>query len=554
MRIVPAVVLVAVFAAAAASAQPPERQGSIVFASNRTLNFWAADVMLSHAGGRTRNLTQSVGIADRDADISPTGRQIVFSRRQVADEDLYALTIPGRQLRRLTSTPKLYETHPVYSPAGDAVAFVRGTLHDDDALWITDLHGRERALTPSSGYKDRIAWSPDGTRLAFTDHTESLFVIRRDGSALLQIGSVRGGTLLAWERSGIVIGVDHQTGYRLQVRDPDRGSSRRLQNPCGDATPTYSSDRRHVVCHGLFGRTVRIRSRRGALVRTVTVHPKNQSTHIRRFALGPHGKALVYDAEADERHADLWLLDSRLRRLTGGPAEDHDPALSPDRRRVVFVRGGFQDRRGEGAVMVVDVATKRARALRRGLQGSSPSWSPDGQAIVFAFRGDLFVVGRSRGRPRPLTRDRNLDLYPSWSPNGHTIAFVRYGRDRSSIRTIAPRGGRSREVYAAAGADLSWSADSRSLAFSRVSEIYVIALESRNARQLVRDEQNRLSSPTWSPDGRTIAYASGWENDIPSHWQRPNAHHLQIRTVDIATGAQARLISGYGFDFSPDWR
>lgn len=560
MRIASAALLLTLLAAATSSAQAPPRRGAIVFASNTALNFWSSDLMLAHAGRKTLNITQSTDIADRDADISPSGRQIVFSRRDRGAEDLFTLTIPGRRLARLTSTPAQYESAPIYSPAGDAVAFVRGTLHHDDAIWIVDRSGRERRLTTESGFKSGLAWSPDGRRLAFRETTTGVFVVGRDGSGLRRVQAPfrsEARLPIAWLRSGIVVPIElgGDRGWGLRVIGAETGAMTPIENPCRSLAVTFSSDRRHVVCHS--GRRqvhVQIRTRQGRLVRSVRIRLRNEQTQIRRFALGPRGKTLLYDAEIEERHADLWLLDSRRRRLTGGPLEDHDPALSPDRRRVVFVRSSYQSRRGEGTLMVVDLRTKRVRPLRRGLQGSSPSWSPDGRSVVFAAGGDLVVAAVNRGRLRRLTRDRSLDLHPTWSHDGRTIAFARYGRDYTSVRVISARGGSSREAHRTGAGDLvdlAWSPDDRMLAFSRLAAIHVLTPATGQTRELVRDEANRLYSPTWAPDARTIAYASGWENDIPT---RNEAHHLQIREVDVATRAVRPLIVGSGFNFSPDWR
>jgi Tol biopolymer transport system component len=100
--------------------------------------------------------------------------------------------------------------------------------------------------------------------------------------------------------------------------------------------------------------------------------------------------------------------------------------------------------------------------------------------------------------------------------------------------------------------DLAWSPDSGSIAFSDLSAVKVLSLRTGETRELVREGDNRLHSPTWSPNGKTIAYASGWENDIP--WTRPDAHLLQIWAVDVATGRRTRVVADSAFNFAPDWR
>lgn len=55
--------------------------------------------------------------------------------------------------------------------------------------------------------------------------------------------------------------------------------------------------------------------------------------------------------------------------------------------------------------------------------------SPDGQTIVFSYKGDLFTVPSAGGAGTPLTSNAAYDGYPCWAPDGQHIAFSsdRYG-------------------------------------------------------------------------------------------------------------------------------
>eukprot|EP01029_Cantina_marsupialis_P006166 TRINITY_DN1670_c0_g2_i2.p1 TRINITY_DN1670_c0_g2~~TRINITY_DN1670_c0_g2_i2.p1 ORF type:complete len:1086 (-),score=151.67 TRINITY_DN1670_c0_g2_i2:10985-14242(-) len=55
--------------------------------------------------------------------------------------------------------------------------------------------------------------------------------------------------------------------------------------------------------------------------------------------------------------------------------------------------------------------------------------SPDGEQIVFANRGDLYLVSAKGGEARPLTFHKAHDYMPIWSKDGSKIAFAsnRYG-------------------------------------------------------------------------------------------------------------------------------
>ena len=57
----------------------------------------------------------------------------------------------------------------------------------------------------------------------------------------------------------------------------------------------------------------------------------------------------------------------------------------------------------------------------------SPSWSPDGQHIVFDSnrrgKADIYVMGADGSNPRRLIDDSADYRSPSWSPDGRYIAF-----------------------------------------------------------------------------------------------------------------------------------
>jgi Tol biopolymer transport system component len=58
----------------------------------------------------------------------------------------------------------------------------------------------------------------------------------------------------------------------------------------------------------------------------------------------------------------------------------------------------------------------------------------------------------------------------------------------------------------ARGAQPTWSPDGRRIAFTRLGEIYVVDANGRNEKRLTTTAQP-VSFPAWSPDGRTIAFA-----------------------------------------------
>src|SRR5205085_11540638 len=123
--------------------------------------------------------------------------------------------------------------------------------------------------------------------------------------------------------------------------------------------------------------------------------------------------------------------------------------------------------------------------LRLGMVGiTNPSWSPDGQRIVFSgFNGgwsNLFIVNRDGGDLRQLTNDAYAELMPTWSPDGNRIAFT---TDR--------------------GPETDFSA----LRFGNM-RIALYYLDGDSIQILPRMDEGKNTNPVWSPDGRTLAFLS----------------------------------------------
>ncbi len=89
---------------------------------------------------------------------------------------------------------------PAYSPDGTKIAYLEGTLLDHGivtnptSIWVLDTTtGHTRLLTRCSGcdISDYISWSPDGSRLAFSQADQrgslQLYLIDADGSHLTQL-------------------------------------------------------------------------------------------------------------------------------------------------------------------------------------------------------------------------------------------------------------------------------------------------------------------------------------------------------------------------------
>ena len=213
----------------------------------------------------------------------------------------------------------------------------------------------------------------------------------------------------------------------------------------------------------------------------------SQLTHFLGSAghptLSPDGERVAFHWNGDERgmyHIYVMTIGSDdVRQLTDSSADDSDPAWSPDGRDIAFLRSVAPSRT---ALMLVGAVGggERAVALLPGVR--SIAWSPDGRWIAYSLaspdnelnpapEGGISALSLSTGRTAPLTAagEGHGDAYPAFSPDGRALAFVRRG-DIWTLplsRNLTPLGEPRRVTLHAAGAlNPVWWPDGKSIVFA----------------------------------------------------------------------------------------
>ncbi|MDO4759027.1 MAG: S41 family peptidase [Rikenellaceae bacterium] len=94
---------------------------------------------------------------------------------------------------------------------------------------------------------------------------------------------------------------------------------------------------------------------------------------------------------------------------------------------------------------------------------ATPQWmrypviSPDGEQVVFSYKGDLWAVPTSGGSARQLTSHTAYDYAPVFSPDGKEIAFASDRNGNFDIYTLSMRGGEPRRVTTNSAGETPWS-------------------------------------------------------------------------------------------------
>ncbi len=223
--------------------------------------------------------------------------------------------------------------------------------------------------------------------------------------------------------------------------------------------------------------------------------------------------AWVYN---DEGARNIWARAAdwdEPRQITSYAGDDGQALsgliLTPDGSRIIFVRGGGPNSRGE---------------------------IPNPRSLTSEVEQALWVVDTEGGEPRKLGSGNGATL----SPDGTTVAVTRSGGTLCLLPLA--EGEEARQVASVRGSpgSLQWSPSGRRLAFvsSRGDHSFVGVLELEGERIRYLDSSlNRDQNPIWSPDGNAIAHirAPGEERNLPFTPVR-EALPWSIRMVNVETG------------------
>lgn len=244
-----------------------------------------------------------------------------------------------------------------------------------------------------------------------------------------------------------------------------------------------------------------------------------------------------------------------------------DPQAAPDGTSMAWVQTVL-DKQADtyrSAIWVSHPDGSEARQLSSGThRDSSPRWSPDGSTIAFiSNRPGIFPAAAddekesdqedAPGKKEPLLKEekpRNqlwtiridggeadqLSNHPNgvsdhdWSPSGEALTFIAKDdvADCDVFNAPITNGGVADERIIR---DIHFRGDGDGF-IDRFSHIWRIELQDKSTHQLTSGDAQD-SSPKWSPDGKSITFASGRSPERRLEWTRGSIYLLNVSSGSI---------------------
>ena len=441
-------------------------------------------------GGSPQKIVSDVDSLS-SVDISPDGKQIVFTRRSQTENYLLIANADGTAERRvLTLKGAEIIGMPVWSPDAQTIAFGIGEGGNGNITCIAVISsqgGTERRILRKILRVAGMAWLPDQSGLVISfwpldGENFSLWIMSYPEGSLRKVTSdlahsfdvslVGGG--------GSLVTVQKQVDSTLWVAPASKPS---------EAMPLREGAAREDGIWGVAwlpgGRLVfGIGDFSELWVVDRDGSNRQQLTHVNKTASNPSataaGDTIVF-ARLDHtsRIWNIWAIDtdgSNLRQITSGSASSWRPEISPDGKWIVYASA----REGPS-----EMSLSGGEPIKLDPKGGQyPTISPDGRWVAFEATDNHIEIVPSDGKASP----RFLPFIDEPQAPNPFAAFA----------TTFP---------------ISWTADGKAITYVRtkngVSNIWAQPIDGSPARQLTNFTSMLIWSHSWSPDGKYLVMARG---------------------------------------------
>ena len=433
----------------------------------------------------------------------------------------------------LLQQPTLNQTHIVFVYAGD--------------LWSVPRAGGDAVrLTTGVGSESDPAFSPDGTRIAFTgeyDGNVDVFVIPATGGVPKRLTwHPAPDRVIGWSPDGKrVLFSSPRTAYsrfnEMFSVSVDGGVEEKLPLPSG-FEGSYSPDGQSIA-YEPHARVFQMwkKYRGGTTSRiwlaklsdsSITKVPRTNSNDFNPMWTGDH----VFFLSDRNGAATLFSYDVKSKAVKElVPNKDLDmKSASVGPGAIVYEQFGsihlYDLKSGKTKPVPIrvqgDLPELRVKLVNVSKRLSNGAVSPNGARAVFAARGEILTVPAEKGNPRNLTNTTGvMERDPQWSPDGKTIAYLSDESGEYALHLRAQSGdGEAVKIELKPGfyVALRFSPDSKKIALvDSFNKLWYVDLGTRKQVEVDADYyQMRIGNiaGNWSPDSKWLTYSKVLPNNL----------------------------------------
>ena len=250
----------------------------------------------------------------------------------------------------------------------------------------------------------------------------------------------------------------------------------------------------------------------GSGVRRLTTN-----NNIRHFypSLSPDGQTVLYTSFREQNVYEIYSLElnsNTVERLTDRIGILTAPEISPNGESITFARGTGNPGSNQSQIMTMSRDGGDAGNIPQ-ILGWDPTWSPDGNQILFASGQEgsvqLFAVNQNGNSLRQITNLPAIRGRSDWSPDGGLIVTYSgpswnreiyiMNSDGSNVRQLTPTGGNSQgPSFSPDGQWVTFTAYFDHYGDDHGCEIYVIRIDGTDLRRLTNNDYCDYQ-PRWGP-------------------------------------------------------
>jgi hypothetical protein len=447
--------------------------------------------------------------------ISPDGQRLVFRARKTGEPGLalYQRSLANRELEPIPGTE--LATQPVFSPDGQALAFVTGS-----ALKVVEFDGR-LPRTLANDASDRVTPIWRGAEIIYAALSrQELVGIPAAGGAAERFASR--------EALYVTIAAVHGTTDILSdTREPSTakpGRNERIEVlSAGSGQWTTIIENARLVTHTSSGHVlferdeVLLAARFDPSTRTAGTptpvlegYTYDSGYRVPQIAVSTSGTiAYAVETRASRSSTLTWVEASGSTNSAAElPPLSEWVDLSPTGRLAIV-----GSRRIPPSALLWDME----RQVPSGLQvefATTPRWHPDGRRFAIGRGGRIILVDADDGSETTLVAPDGLTnaRTPSFSADGKTVVFAASQAGNANIYALLPGEAQPRPIVAtdasehspALSPDGRWLAYVEGLGSSEAPHVYLVRFPSGTGRRRVTSIGG--NQPLWRQDGRALFY------------------------------------------------